>query len=552
MDDLKGKTIRGGLARFCALGTNFLLRVSSLMVLARLLGPKDFGLMGMVTAFTGVLGLFRDFGLSSAAVQSTTVTTEQMSTLFWINMLLGALLGAVTLAMAPAIGAFYQEPQLVPLTAVLASGFVFNAAGIQHSALLQRQMRFTALAVIGVSSSIVGIAIAIAGAKATYGYWALVAMTVTSPLVATIGVWVVTGWIPGMPRRGAGIRSMVHFGGTLTLNGLVAYVAYNAEKVMIGRFWGADAIGIYGRAYQLVLIPTDNLNSAVGNVAFSALSRLQHDPIRFKNYFLKGFSLVLGLTLPITIACALFADDLVFVVLGPKWKDAAVIVRLLAPTIAIFAIINPLGWLTYSLGLVARCLKIALVFAPIMVTGCLIGLPYGPQGVAFAYSTVMTLWVIPHILWCVHGTVISLRDILLAVSRPAASGILAGTLAFEGQLIFGQFVPPLLRLVLESGVLFIGFFGMLLFVAGQKALYLDLLQGLRGPLGSQSRHRTPSAYATASPIVGIGLTGPQNDRGARRGLEPAPPQRAQEPNQTVLRPIARDATADQRVGRTGV
>ena len=173
---------------------------------------------------------------------------------------------------------------------------------------------------------------------------------------------------------------MMHFGGTLTLNGLVAYVAYNAEKVMIGRFWGADAIGIYGRAYQLVNIPTDNLNSAVGEVAFSALSRLQDDPIRFRSYFLKGFSLVLGLTLPITIACALFADDVVFVLLGPKWNDAAAIVRLLAPTIAIFAIINPLGWLIYSIGLVARNLKIALVFAPIMIAATLWDCLMDPKG----------------------------------------------------------------------------------------------------------------------------------------------------------------------------
>ena len=88
---------------------------------------------------------------------------------------------------------------------------------------------------------------------------------------------------------------MMVFGGALTLNGLVAYVAYNAEKVLIGRFWGAEAIGIYGRAYQLVNIPTDNLNTAVGEVAFSALSRLQDDPVRLRSYFLKGFSLVLGL-----------------------------------------------------------------------------------------------------------------------------------------------------------------------------------------------------------------------------------------------------------------
>ena len=475
MKDLKQKTMRGGLARLCAQGANFVIRLASLMVLARLLSPRDFGLVGMVTAFTGVLILFRDFGLASAAVQRATVTEEQISTLFWINIFIGALLGLVAVSLAPAIAAFYHEPQLFGVTAVLAVGFLINSAGIQHCALLQRQMRFTALSVIGFVSLIVGTAIAIGGAKAGYGYWALVAMTVASSLIATIGFWLATGWIPGMPHRRAGIRSMMHFGGTLTLNGLVAYVAYNADKVMIGRFWGADAIGVYGRGYQLISIPTDNLNSAAGEVAFAALSRLQDDPIRLRSYFLKGFSLLLGLTLPITIACALFADDVVFVFLGPKWKDVVAIFRLLAPTIAILAIINPLGWLIYSLGLVARSLRIALVFAPIIITGYLIGLPYGPKGVAFAYSAVMTMWAIPHILWCVHGTPISLWDVLLAVSRPLASGILAGALAFGVRLICGELVSPLPRLVLESTILFITFFAALLFVVGQKSLYLDLL-----------------------------------------------------------------------------
>ena len=440
MEDLKAKTIHGGLARIFAQAASFALRVGSLMVLARLLSPKDFGLVGMVTAFTGVLTLFRDFGLSAAAVQRTTVTEEQISTLFWINVLLGALLALVALGMAPAIAAFYREPRLFGVTAVLAAGFLFNAAGTQHSALLQRQMRFTALAVISVVSLTVGTAVGIGGARAGYGYWALVMMTITSPLIATIGFWLTTGWVPGMPQRRAGIRSMMHFGGALTFTGLLVYVGYNAEKVLIGRFWGADAIGIYGRAYQLVSIPTENLNSAVGEVAFSALSRLQDDPVRLRSYFLKGFSLVLGLTLPVTIACGLFADDIVFVLLGPKWKDAAAIIRLLSPTIAIFAIINPLGWLIFSIGLVARGMKAAPVLAAIMIAGYVIGLPYGPKGVAFAYSAALTLWVIPHILWCVHGTVISFRDVLLTVSRPLASGIVAGALAFGARLICGPLV----------------------------------------------------------------------------------------------------------------
>ena len=481
MKDLKQKTIKGGLARLLAQGANFALRVGSLMILARLLGPEDYGLVGMVAAFTGVLGLFRDFGLSSAAIQRAEVTEEQISTLFWINLVVGVLLTLLTVAMAPAIAAFYHQPQLVAVSAVMALGFLFNAAGIQHSVLLQRQMRFTTMAVISTISLAVGTIVGIAGAKAGYGYWALVAMTITSPFVATIGFWMATAWIPGRPRRRAGIRSMMHFGGTLTLNSLLAYLAYNAEKILIGRYWGADAIGIYGRAYQLINIPTDNLNTAVGEVAFSALSRLQHDLERLKSYFLKGYSLVLGLTIPITIACALFPDDIIRVLLGSKWGGAAPIFRLLAPTILIFAIINPLGWLLFSLGHVKRSLKIAFVFAPLIIAGYALGLPYGPKGVAFAYSAVMTLWVIPHIAWCVHGTGISLRDILLTVSRPLASGILAGGLAYIVRMTVGQFLSPLPRLLLESSVLFAAFLGLLLFVAGQKSLYLDILRGVRGP-----------------------------------------------------------------------
>jgi O-antigen/teichoic acid export membrane protein len=476
MQNLKEKTIRGGLARLVAQGANFVLRVGSLMILARLLGPKDYGLVGMVTAFTGVLTLFRDFGLSSAAVQRATVTGEQISTLFWINLLAGSLLGLLTLAMAPFIAAFYHEPRLLGVTAVLAAGFLFNSAGIQHSALLQRQMRFTALAVINIVGLVVGTSIAIVGAKAGYGYWALVAMTVTIPLVSTIGFWLATAWVPGMPQRRAGIRPMIRFGGTVTLNGLIAYAAFNFEKVLLGRFWGVDAIGIYGRAYQLVNIPTDNLNSSVGEVAFSALSRVQDDPDRLRRYFLKGYSLVLALTLPITIACAVFADDLVLVLLGPKWKDAAAIFRLLAPTILFFAIANPLSWLVSSIGRVGRNLKIALAIASTLIAGYVVALPYGPTGVAFAYSAVLMGWLLPLIAWCVRGTVISLQEILRTVSYPLASSVVAGGVAFGVRSIYAHGLAPWPRVALEGVVLFITFFGMLSFIPGQKALFLDLFR----------------------------------------------------------------------------
>ena len=480
MKDLKERVIRGGFAKVCAQAANFTLRIGSLMVLARLLDPKDFGLVGMVTAFTGVLNLFRDFGLSAATVQRVDVTDDQISTLFWINILVGVILALSLTALAPVVVGFYHEPHLLWVTIVLSTAFLFNAAGVQHSALLQRQMRFTALATIEIISLITSTSIGISMAVAGFGYWALVATAVSVPLVGTLCLWQTTGWIPGKPRLQSGLHSLMRFGGTLTLISVVMYIAYNLEKVLLGRFWGANAVGIYGRAFQLINMPTENLNSSVGEVAFSALSRVQNDPGRFRNYFLKGYSLVLALTIPMTIAVCLFAHDLIFVLLGPKWKDAAEILRLLAPTILIFALINPIGWLIFSLGMVGRSLKATLVFAPLVICGYVMGLPYGPKGVAFGYSAVMALWAVPLIMWGIHGTVVSFRDIVLAASRPLVSGIVASALAFGVQFLCGPSLSPLPRLILGAIVLLGAYAGMLLYVMGQKAFYLNLVRGLAG------------------------------------------------------------------------
>jgi O-antigen/teichoic acid export membrane protein len=492
MKDLKERAIRGSLAKVCAQGANYILRIGSLMVMARLLNPKDFGLVGMVTAFTGVLNLLRDFGLSAATVQQVDVTDRQMSTLFWINILFGVMLGLLATAMAPVAVVFYHEPRLFWVTTALGTGFIFNAAGVQHSALLQRQMRFTALSKIDVISLVVSTSIGMGMALAGFAYWALVAATVSLPLTGTLSLWVISGWIPGRPRTGVGLSSMMRFGGGLTLTGVIVYVAYNFEKVLLGRFWGADAVGLYGRAYQLSSIPTDNLNSAIGEVAFSALCRIRNDPPRFKNYFLKGYTLVLTLTIPITIAVALFAPDLIAVLLGPKWKEAAPIFRLLAPTILVFAIINPIGWLIFSLGMVSRSLKVAMVLAPVVICGYVMGLPYGPKGVALAYSTVMVLWVVPHIAWGLHGTLVSLSDIARAASRPLISGIVAAGATLGVQLLWGQSLSALPKLILGGSALLGVYVGMLFYVMGQRSLYSKLFRDIVGRSSVEEKKLVPA------------------------------------------------------------
>ncbi len=478
MKDLKQKAIRGGFAKICSQGANLTVRVGWLAIMARLLEPADFGLVAMVVTFTGFLNLFRDFGLSTAAVQRTDISEEQMSTLFWINVLIGCALAMLAVAGAPLISAVYHEPRVVWIAVALAMGFLFSAAGIQHSALLQRRMRFITLAAIDTGSLMVSVIVGIAMALSGLGYWALVGMSLTLPLISALAAWLATGWIPGTPRRDVGIRSMVRFGGMVTLNGIVAYIATNVDKVLLGRVWGADALGIYGRAFQLINIPTDNLNSAVGDVALSALSRIKEDTLRLKSYFLQGYLLLVSITLPITVACALLAPEIVQVVLGPKWTETVPIVRILAPTILLFGMINPMWWLLVSLGMVARSLKIGLIQAPLLVAGYFVGLPYGPQGVALGYSVVLVLWTIPNIAWCVHGTAISLKDIIRVVARPIASAILAGILAWGAVFLWPQALSSIQRLALGVVVLFGAYVAILFYVMGQKALYLGVIRDL--------------------------------------------------------------------------
>jgi PST family polysaccharide transporter len=474
--DLKQKTTRGALVSTGALGLTLVMRTGSMMILSRLLLKEDFGLVNMVTAFTGFLSLFRDAGLSMATVQRDFVSEGQRATLFWANLAVGAALAVASVLAAPVLATFYGQPKLLWVTAALGASFLFYGASAQHRAMLQRAMRFGTLALVDISSLVVSTAVGIGLAWAGWGPWALVAMTVALPAATVVGVWLPTRWIPGPPRRGTGVRSMLWFGGTVTLNTVIMYLAYNADKVLLGRFFGVEALGVYGRAYQLVNLPTESLNSTIGTVGFPALSRMQNDPQRLRTYFLKGYSLFLSVVMPITVGCALFAEDIVRVFLGAKWSDAAVVFRLLAPTILAFALINPLAWLMLASGHALRSLKIAFVIAPLIIASYVLGLRGGPQGVALAFSAVMVLLAPLVAGWAKRGTLVTTMDILRAIA-PAALSVLLGALgAFLARGLIGRIELTFPRLVVESSVLF-GIYGLvLLFGMGQKAVYLGLLR----------------------------------------------------------------------------
>ena len=447
-----------------------------MVILARLLVPEDFGLLGMVTALTGFMGLFKEAGLSDAAVQGHSVSQDQLSMLFWINAALGCGLGLLCAVSADGVAAFYGEPRLVWIMLTAGIGFVFAGLATQHRAVLRRNLRIHVLAVIDVISLAASIAVAIAMAATGWGYWALVASGIVLPAGNALGVWLTAAWVPSRPRRRSGVRHMIMYGGTITLNSVVLYLAYNAEKVLLGRFWGAEALGIYGRAYQLVDMSTNTLHSTLGSVAFPALSRVQAEPERFRRYFLRIYSFFLSIAIPTTVACAIFAEDIVLVFLGPKWKEAAPVFRLLAPTILAFALINPFGWVLFANGRVGRSLRIALVIAPVTILACVFGLGHGPVGVAVGFSTAMVLLVVPVILWSRQDTLITTRDTVDALIPAAGSVVLGAAAALLSWPWVREIAWPLLRLTTACSVLYGTYLVMLLLVFGQGRIYVTLLR----------------------------------------------------------------------------
>ncbi len=422
---LKSKTIRGGAVTFTAQGIKALLNVGSTMLLARLLTPGDFGLISMVTGITGFVEAFKDAGLSLATVQREHINQQQVSTLFWINTGLSVILMALVLALAPALASFYHEPRLSWIAAAIACTFLLGGLTVQHQALLRRNLRFKELAVIDIISLAAGVSTAIGMAMTGFRYWALVGMTLMSALTNVVAVWIVLPWRPGRPQRGCGVWPMISFGGNIIMIRFLYSFVSNAPNVLIGWYWGAAAVGLYQKAYSLLMFAIDQIHGPVAAVALSPLSRVQSEPERFPRYFLAGYSIVISFALPVVGVAAVFSEEIIRVVLGPQWGGAIGVFRWLAIGSIFVILLNPLGMVLQATGRAARQVKITLIDSALVIGAYLAGLRYGPVGVAIGFVVLRGLGYIPITYAMLKGTGIGLGRLLRTALLPLIAALLA-------------------------------------------------------------------------------------------------------------------------------
>jgi O-antigen/teichoic acid export membrane protein len=474
--DLKGSAIRGGVVTVSSQFAQFFVHAIATVVLARLLSPQDYGTVGMVTAVTGVLTLLVGPGLPMATLQRENVTRELISTVFWINVALALALTLLSNVLAVALASFYGEPQLYWITLAVAASFLIDAAGAQHFALLRRQMRLRAVAMIDMTSATIGVSLSIVMAVAGFGYWSLVAMRIASTLTGTMLVWMIERWRPGLPRRGAGAGSMIRFGSFLTGVELVNYLFRNVDNVLIGWFWGASSLGLYQKAYSLLMLPIHQVNAPITAVAVATLSRVQSDPERQRRYFVAAYSMASSIILPIVVAAAIFANDIIRLVLGEQWSAAASIFRLLVPAALIGALLNPLGWLFVSSGRAERQLKAGLVWSALIILAFCIGVRYGPEGVAVGFSAMSTLLAVPLCLYAIKDTAVRVKDLAQALKYPAIAATVAGLSCIFLELSIPNGTPTAVRAIGGCFAVVSIYAFFLLIILRQLAPYRELIK----------------------------------------------------------------------------
>jgi len=475
-DDLRGHSVRGAFVTMLVQAATFTVSLTTLVVLARLLTPSDFGLIAMVAVVTGFVRQFSDLGMSMATVQRHQLNGGQVSTLFWINVVMGAVVMLATAACAPLIAWFYAEPRLTRVALVLSTGFFMGGLTVQHQALLKRKMRFFALAGIRMSSATAGSAVAIACAWRGAGYWALVAGQLSTTLTQLALVWMGCRWRPGAPVRDSGVRPLVAFGGNLTASNALNYVASKIDKLLIGWSCGAQSLGIYSKAAQLLVMPIRQITAPISSVAVPVLSRLQYEPEQFRDFYRHGIQMLVTVEMPVVVFAFVAADKLVLLLLGSQWNEAVAVFRILAPAAWMLTFNAATRWVYISLGQVHRRLRWAGIAAIVRTATMIAALPFGIHGIAAAYSLSVCILRFPGIAFCYRFSHLSMRDLLAVLWRPALASVVAGGLLFpaKSRLAVAHALP--LELALEAALYGILYLGVWLTLPGGRSILAGMFR----------------------------------------------------------------------------
>lgn len=470
--DLRRLAVRGAGVTVFSQGVVFAIQMIATIFLARLLTPADFGVVTMVTTFSLLLMSFGQNGYAEAVIQREEMDHFLASNLFWINVGVSLLLAIGFAAAGSMLAKFYGDQRVAHVAVGMSLTIFISGTSVLHLALLKRALHFSVTSANEVLSGAISVALAILLAWVGWGYWALVCGAIARPLVQSVGAWYLCRWIPSLPRRAAGTASIVRF--ALNLYGRYGfnYVTRNTDNLLVGWRFGPSALGFYKKAYDLFVLPANQLFSPAQEVALSTLSRLERGSVEYRRYFLNGLSILAFAGMGVGALLTLVGKDLIRLLLGVKWESAGQIFTFFGPGIGILLIYLASGLIHLSIGRADRWLRWVIVEFVVTVLLFLLGLRWGPAGIALAWSASFWILIIPAFWYAGKPIRFGVAPVIAVVWKYVLASLLAG-------LTSAAIISKISSMVVVSGIL--GAFSRIVMISSLfSVLYLGAVIVLHG------------------------------------------------------------------------
>jgi O-antigen/teichoic acid export membrane protein/glycosyltransferase involved in cell wall biosynthesis len=447
--ELRRRTVRGAGATIFLGAVALAIQVVATMVLTRLLTPTDFGLIAMVTTFSLLLVNFGYNGLTEAIVQRDEINHTLASNLFWINIGFGAILTIGFAAAGSLLARFYHSPQVQWVAIGISLTIFATSLSTVHLALLKRAMHFSWVSTNDICARVVSVALSILLGFMGWGYWALVAGAVVLPVSVCIGAVFLCRWRPGIPGRAAGTGATLRFALHTYGNFGVNYLSRNTDNLLVGWRFDATSLGFYKKAYDLFALSAGQLTVSISVVVVAALSRVRKDPARFRRYLLGALAVMAFMGLGLGTALTLIGKDLILILLGPKWGPSGRIFTFFGPGIGIMILYCTHGWIHLSLGRADRWFRWAIFEFFVTFLLFIVGLHWGPVGIAVAWSVSFWVLTLPAIRYAGKPIGLDIAAVLSVIWRYIVASVVTVSATF---LIMNQ-IPALTGMVGPSGAL---------------------------------------------------------------------------------------------------
>ncbi|MHA7139598.1 teichuronic acid biosynthesis protein TuaB [Rossellomorea arthrocnemi] len=435
------------------------------VILGRLLAKSDFGLMGMVTVIIAFAQVFTDMGVGNAIVHRQNASNKQLSTLYWLNVITGATVALIVFLTAPLVAGFYDEPRLIELIHLIALIFCIIPFGQQFQFIMQKNLEFDRIAKTEITSVVLGVCLAIILAFSGAGVYALVFGQIAFHTIKSI-LYGFQGWSTFRPSFYFNLREVkefLSFGVYQMGSRSVSYFSSNVDYILIGRFLGAEALGIYTIAYQLVVVPVTKINPLITRVAFPLFAKVQNSDQSLSKGFTDMSKMLAVITFPILFGLMCTADILVPVMFGDKWEASIPLVQILSALGLLRVLMNPNGSILLAKGRADIGFKWDLGVASIHALAFYLIVHLGVEAVAITYVILALInFLLGRIL--LHYVIgLNGREYFLGLSKPALFSVIMALFVYGVYLLlsfihFPTLIIPLVVLILLGAAAYFALF----------------------------------------------------------------------------------------------